>query len=272
MEKERLERFYTVLPWFNDPESKRGREYFRLTLGFMGKLLSHPWFEEARAGGRLRVLEVCGGAGFGGVALAKLLQEGGCEVELFISDLRDSTLKRAEKLAERELGRGIRTVCLDARKIHELDERFDLVLMYGLSTPHFDPWELVALLASAGEALRDEGIMALDESDRRYRIFLLAGYKWAMAEGEDKDPTISFHLGYDLKRGTLKRVYLKPGKEGPVTAELFMWGLAEVGAFMWCFFEELDLVPLREERHFILGRRPRRALRPGDLGTPCFLR
>jgi len=270
---DRLTRFYSVFPWFDDPESERGKAYFEVTLGFMGRLLEHPWVQEACARGRLKVLELCGGAGFGGIALAKRLQEKGVEAELALTDLREEALRRAAKWAKEELGREIETALLDAREAHKLGEKFDLVLMYGLSTPHFDPWDLVEFLAAAGEALEDRGILVIEESDRRYRIYLTAGYKWALAEAADERFTVSFHTGYDLYRGTVKRHYLDLRAPGaPVEMETFMWGLAEVAAFVWCFFGEVDLIQLRNERHFVLGRGPRRRLSPEDLRRPGLLR
>jgi SAM-dependent methyltransferase len=162
---------------------------------------------------------------------------------------------------------------VDARRVHELGEEYDLVLMYGLSTPHFDPWDLVRLLASVGQALKDGGIFVVEESDRRYRIFLTLGYKWALAETAEGKFTVSFHTGYDFHRGTIRRHYLDfSAPSAPVEMDTYMWGLAEVGAFVWAFFEEVDFLRLRNERHFILGRKPRRAVSPEDLRPPGFLR
>jgi len=44
--------------------------------------------------------------------------------------------------------------------------------MYGLSTPHFNPWQLERLFASVAQVLDDKGIFVVDEFDRRYTIFL----------------------------------------------------------------------------------------------------
>ncbi|NOX45330.1 MAG: class I SAM-dependent methyltransferase [Caldiserica bacterium] len=265
-----LGRFYEIFPWYDDPESERGRRYFEATVGAMEKLAQHPWI---RGEGALRVLEICGGAGFGGVALAKVLGQRGVAVDLTITDLRAEALERARAWGTETLGRKVRTRIADApREVHKLGEKYDLVLMYGLSTPHFDPWELVRLLASVGEALEDDGIFAVEESDRRYRIFLMIGYKWALAEAAEEKFTVSFHTGYDLHRGTIRRHYLDLGASGaPVEMETYMWGLAEVGAFVWTFFEEVDFLQLRNERHFILGRKPRRNLSPSHLRPPGFL-
>ena len=266
---ERLSWFYSVFPWFDDPWDERGRRYFEETLAAMGRLLEHPWMGALSARGRAEVLELCGGAGFGGVALAKLLTEKGVDVKLTITDLRPDALERAGKWAAEELGRDIETLVLDARQAHKLEREFDIALLYGLSTPHFDPWGLTELLASVGEALKDEGLFVVEESDRRHRIFLMTGYKWALAEAAGEKLAVSFHTGYDRYRGTVRRHYIDFGSgSGPVEMETFMWGLAEVGAFMWCFFKEVDFLQLRGERHFILGNGPRRAISPGDLSRP----
>ncbi len=266
---DRLIQFYSVFPWFDDPGSERGRAYFEETLAAMGRLLEHPWMGALSARGRAEVLELCGGAGFGGVALAKLLTEKGVDVKLTITDLRPDVLERARTFGAEELGKVPETQVLDARKVHELGKNLDIVLLYGLSTPHFDPWGLTELLASVGEALKDEGLFVVEESDRRYRIFLMLGYKWALAESAEEVLTVSFHTGYDRYRGTVRRHYIDFGSgSGPVEMETFMWGLAEVGAFMWCFFREVDFLQLRGERHFILGNGPRRTISPGDLSRP----
>lgn len=270
---EELARFYSIFPWYDDPWDEAGQRYFELTLGFMEKLINHPWIKELQGKERVRILEVCGGAGFGGVSLAKRFKERGTEVELAVTDLREEALERAARWGKEVLGEEVRARVLDAREVWRLGEKQDLVLMYGLSTPHFDPWGLVELFASVGEVLGKEGIFVLDESDRRYRIFLLMGYKWAMAEGRDENLCVSFHTDYSLYRGTCKRAYMRwAAASRPVYTETFMWGLAEVAAFMWCFFEEVDFLQLRNERHFLIGRRPRRRIRPGELERPPKLR
>lgn len=97
----------------------------------------------------------------------------------------------------------------------------------------------------------------------------MIGYKWALAEAAEEKSTVSFHTGYDLYRGTMRRHYIDfASGSGPVEMETFMWGLAEVGALVWCFFREVEFVQIRNERQFILGRGPRRAIPSGDLRRP----
>lgn len=268
-----LESFYEVFPWPEDPRSLEGRHYVELTREFMGKLLQHPWIDAWRKRGAVRILEICSGAGFGGITLAQLLNERGVKTELLLTDLRPSVLRKAEEWGGTVLREKFRTLAIDARNVHELGEKFDLILLYGLSTPHFDPWELIQILASVTAVLDDDGVFVVDETDRRYRIFVQLGYKWALAEGGEDKPTVSFHTGYNLYRGTCQRVYAKlTSGPQPVTMELFMWGLAEVAALMWVFFGEVDLLPLRDVRHFLLATHPRKAISPDDLKLPTFLK
>lgn len=84
---------------------------------------------------------------------------------------------------------------------------------------------------------------------------------------------MSFHTGYDVTKGTCKRTYINftnPTK--PVTTELFMWGLAEVGALIWTFFKDVDLLNLIGTRYFILGYKPRKILKPEEIKEPFVIR
>ncbi|RKX70284.1 hypothetical protein DRP53_05550 [candidate division WOR-3 bacterium] len=268
MEEDKLSQLYSVLPWPDNPESKAGQEYYETTLGFMKRLIQHPWLEEILSRRKkIRILEVCGGAGYGGVALSRTILNRASSVSLLITDLRKKALARAKKWGTQVIGKRVETLVIDVKKIHTLRRKFDLALMYGLSTPHFNPRELVRLLSSVSDRLEEDGIFVVDEMDRRYTIFLNVGYKWALAEGAEEDRlAVSFHSGYDPSKGTFKRVFIDLARRGtPVTLETFMWGLAEVAAMMWIFFKAVDLVQLRATRHFILGYRPRKILKPQDL-------
>lgn len=269
-----LSQFYSTFVWPDDPENERGQRYFERTAKFMEILVNHSWMKEIISKKEdIRILEICGGVGFGGIALSKILIDTGVNVHLLITDLRKNPLDIAKRWGRNILGREVETSVIDAREVWKLKERFDISLIYGLSTPHFSPWDIVKLFASVSEILADDGLFILDESDRRYRIFLNQGYKWALAEGEDEDRfVVSFHTGYDPIKGTCKRSYINlsnPSK--PVTTETFMWGLAEVGALMWTFFNDVDLVNLIGVRYFILGSTPRRGLKPQDLKEPTVI-
>jgi len=133
--------------------------------------------------------------------------------------------------------------------------------MYGLSTPHFNPWQLERLFSSVASVVANDGVFVLDESDRRYRIFLFNNYQWVLGEGSsDSKFCMSFQSGYSLKKGTFKRTYINFQAEQikPIDMETFMWGLAEVGAFMWPFFNDIDWIPLEGNHFFLVGAAPRK--------------
>lgn len=270
---QKLSNFYSAFVWPDDPENERGKEYFETAVKFMCTLTKHRWIKKMLSEKeKISILEVCGGVGFGGVALSKALARTGADVSLSITDLRKDALERARKWGSGILGKGIEVSVLDAREVHKLEQKFDIVLLYGLSTPHFSPWNMVRLFASVSESLVDDGVFVADEVDRRYNIFLRTGYKWTLAEGEGDNMVISFHSGYNMLEGMVKRSYINPSKlTEPVTAELFIWAPAEVGAILWTFFDDVDFLNLGRMRCFVLGFRPRRTITPDALNEPTIV-
>ncbi|NLI56588.1 methyltransferase domain-containing protein [bacterium] len=270
-----LSEFFSIFPWPDDPDSQEGKEYFERTVKFMEKLLEHQWIKQLLKKKKVKILEICGGVGFGGIALAKILSEKNIDVEILITDLREDSLRKAENWSIKMGIKNIKTMIMDAKEIGKLKDKFDIALLYGLSTPHFNPWELVKLLSSVSSVLSDDGIFIVDESDRRYRIFLVNNYQWALAEGSIENKfCVSFQTGYSLTKGTFKRTYINFSKT-PIKAlemETFMWGLSEVCAFIWTFFNDVDLIQLEGIRYFILGYSPRKKLKSSELKEPTLLK
>jgi len=263
-------RFYSLGIWPEDPYSGQGKKRYETALKDMETLLSNKRLQKLIEKREVKVLEVCGGTGIGGIALSKVLTNRGISVDLLVTDLRGEALEAARKFSYEETGSVARTALIDARETHRIGERFDLVLMYGLSTPHFNPWDLARFLSSAGEALSDDGFLAVEEVDRRYTIFLSVGYKWALYETlEENKPVVSFHAGYDFRNGMMKRVFWN-FKEEPFPMELYYWGFAELAGLTWLFFKDVDLVSLERARGFVVGIAPRRLLKPETLGEPSF--
>ena len=198
----------------------------------------------------------------GGAALAKILGEWGIETRLLVVDLREDALSRVG-----EWGVEAEVVARDALELHELGVKADIVLMYGHSAPHFDPWDFVRLLASVAQSVRDDGIFVAEEGDRRYAVFLARGYKELLVERAAGDAlVVSVHGSYDPVRGTVRRICVDLLERSRAELEAFLWGLAELAAFAWAFFEDVDLLDLdsRGTRCFVLARRPREKLRRED--------
>lgn len=270
-----LSRFYSIFGWPDDPDTEAGRRYLEATAQSMERLLKHSLVERMIAQRRkVRILEICAGSGFGGVTLAKTLMDKKIRFDLLLTDLRQDALAAGQRWGRQVLGQDVRIDQADAREVHRLRKKFDLCLMHGLSTPHFNPWDMVRILASVSQALTDDGLFAIDEIDRKYQILMVQGYKWAYAEGRDEENlTLSFHTGYDPVKGSCKRTFLGlKDLANPVTTDIVWWGLAEVGAMAWTFFKDVHLLNVSGMRHFLLGSHPRRALKPGDLKAPSMVR
>ena len=264
-----IEELYALNIWPTDPHSEFSQRRFREAVEVFGRLMEHDWFQELLRKEKVRILEICAGAGIGGVALAKVLMERGVDVELLLTDIRENDLELGSRWGSEVLGRKVDYVKMDSRRVHELGRRFDIALMYGFSSPHFDPWDMVRLQASVSECLADDGILIMDEGDRRYSIFYQTGYARILPERIDNERALlSLHAGYNFKRGTFKRAYLdlkNPSKT--VITEVYFWGLAELMAMVWIFFQDVDFYELRRGAGLILGYKPRRKIRIGDLQT-----
>jgi len=67
-------------------------------------------------------LEICGGVGFGGIALTKILSEKNIDVEILITDLREDSLRKAENWSKKMGIKNIKTMIMDAKEIGKLKE------------------------------------------------------------------------------------------------------------------------------------------------------
>ena len=275
---EDLSRLYRLVRWPEDPWSKEGRARYERALERFRSLREHEWISDVTGRGTVRVLDLCGGTGIGGVALAKALSEAGAKaVELTVADLRSDALEAAKRFSLEELGKEASTELVDAREVHTLGREFDVALIYGYTTPHFSPWDLSRLMASVSESLADDGVLLIEEQDRQYLIFYRGRYKdWLIEDLGPERLLVSVHKGYDPVRGVFKRASLDLlAREGPVVSEYCLWSLANLMTLSWLFFEDVDFSPHAGRGMYdgiVLARRPRRKIRAEDLRTPKVLR
>jgi ubiquinone/menaquinone biosynthesis C-methylase UbiE len=269
----RLESLYKNFPWPEDPYSPEGRGRHESAVKYFRELLGHKFFEDIVKKEELRVLDVCGGTGIGGVALAKTLSERGVKVHLTVLDLREAALRLAEKFSSEELGVPAKTRKTDARLVHTLGERFDVALLYGFTTPHFDDFSLVQLLASVASSLDPCGVFLVEEGDRFYSLTILGMYKDIYYEGDENKGVISLQVGYDPLRGVVKRLYFNPFTGERAVLEMRYWNLSTPLALAWVFFEEVDFFKYtgRNDRGIIVAKKPRSKLKPEELKLPGFL-
>jgi len=91
LESEEMEKFYTLHPWIEDPETPRGFERYQQELKVMEKLVAHPWLQELfKSNKSVSVIDICSGTGIRGVAFCKVLKNKDLEVSLALIDLRVS--------------------------------------------------------------------------------------------------------------------------------------------------------------------------------------
>ncbi|MEM4297989.1 MAG: class I SAM-dependent methyltransferase, partial [Nitrososphaerota archaeon] len=119
----------------------------------------------------MRIVDLCSGTGIGGIALAKNLLNLGIRADLPLLDLRRKALSKGEEFCSRELGFKPETLERDMLEDIGLRTTFDIALMWGYTTPHFNPWNWVKALANVSQLLKDDGLFIYDELDRTYTVF-----------------------------------------------------------------------------------------------------
>lgn len=265
MNEHELERMYRVYKFPEDPFGE-GRPRYEQALREASRILDHEWVREVvGSSDRISLMDLCGGTGIGGVAFAKKLIGMGKSVELIIVDLRESALKIAREFSRRELGFEAKTVVHDARRVHELGYSPDIVLIWGLSTPHFSPWDLVSMYASVSMMLGRNGIMIVEESDRVYTIFLTMGYKNVLCEhASGNSVVVTMHVGHDVLTGYTTRVAYDLVTREHVLMNAYFWDIASSAAFAWIFFEDVDFMAREGSRAtgYIIARKPRALFNP----------
>ncbi len=257
---EYFEKLYSVFRWAEDIRTGRGRKRFEESLSRFRELVKHPWVKEVlKDKEELVILDVCGGTGIGGIALAKVLQEAGMDVELIVNDVRGSALEKAKVFARELLNKEARAIKDNALNIHKHSVKADIALLYGFSTPHFNPYDMVRLTASVGRVLRHDGLYIVEEVDRMYNIMCLIGYKYVLPEiASEEEVVISMHAGYDVRKGVFKRLMLDLTTMRRSLSETYFWSVAGTAAILWVFFKDVDYLPMgRGTRGFLIARMPR---------------
>ncbi len=256
----RLEKCYSIRHWPEDLESPMGRKRFEEACDVFHSLLKHEWIAELlKNRNKVRVLDICGGTGIGGLALAKVLLDEGLGVELIVNDLRGSALERAKTYAKRLLNLDIEVLKEDAVNVWRHGLRIDVALLYGLSTPHFDPYRMVQLVAGTAWMLRPHGLFIVEEFDRVYGILCRVGCKDIVVDyaGEDR-VVLSVNAGYDSRTGTFRNIHLDLTDMRRVALSYRLWDIAGTAAILWTFFEDVDAVHIRSPLHgLLIARKPR---------------
>lgn len=260
---EYFENLYRLHPWIEDPFTSEGFKRYQDTVNEFKVLAKHKWLKELlKRKQDLKIVDLCSGTGIGGVSLAKTLIDLGVKVSLTFIDLRLSALSNAVKFCEKELGFEPRIVVYDVLELSKLslERTFDIALMWGLTTPHFGPWEWIKLLSNTSKILVDDGFFIYDEADRTYSIFYLVGYKEFLPELVEKDRVVvTLHKAKEFKSGYFSRLVLDMVNGEREEMKVYFWDLASSTAFAWIFFNDVDYIPTRKPyKGIVIARDPRR--------------
>ncbi len=263
-----MERLYRLISWQEDPESfkrrvEEGVERFRALLG-------HEWLSHIPGKGKVRVLDAMGGTGVGGISLSLALREAGADPELTVLDVRGPALELARRYSREVLGFEAHTVRASVEELPEAAEcPYDVIVVYGQSTPHLDPYQFVRAAAGMASCLSGDGIVVIDEGDRVYRIFYRVGYKDVFPQDVSAERlVVSYHAGYDPYKGVFRRLVVDHYTGEKAMAETRFWDIAGLAGILWAFFRDVDFQPDKSPTSgFILARSPRQ-LDPGDYLEP----
>ena len=216
--------------------------------------------------GYIRIVDVYSGIGVAGYALSKILLEHEYKVKLTLIDIRKDILLRAREWIKKELNIKPIIHVIDAKTMHTISEEYDIALMWGSSSPHFNPWDMNKLLASISYILNDNGLFIMQEADRFHNI-ITRGYRdiiYVEEEYENK-MVLDVLTGYDPLKGTYKRriINLKKPSE-KATLDLYYWSIAGLSALLWIFFRDIDVIEIPSQvlrpKYIILAHKPRKTL------------
>ncbi len=193
-------------------------------------------------------MDVCSGIGVAGYALSRMLVERGYRVELTLVDVRRDVLLRAREWIKSELGIELEVYAIDARTLHSLGREYDVALMWGSSSVHFDPWNMNRLLASLSHVLSGDGLLVMQETDRFYSI-LVRGYKEVLFLEDEHEgkAVLDVFAGYNPLKGTCRRRVIDlEDTSRRVSMDLYYWPVASLAALLWIFFEDIDVVEVQQ--------------------------
>jgi predicted RNA methylase len=248
-------------------------------------LKKHAFLKHLARKDKLRIIDVAAGTGIAGAALAYVAASQNKLVELIVTDARSSDLPLVHGWLKKSQGVYVKTIVSDATNLYEslkdYGNYFDVAILWGLSSPHFDPWKMARIYASVSYLLSDKGTMVLEEVDRVLNIFYKVGYKDFLPQvtQEGGKTIVSVHLGYNIISGTFQRAYyILPGFREVSKLSVRLWDIAGISALGWMFFRDVDIVgpdnhKVQGGNYVILLTSPRRSIEPYDLSEePSMLK
>ncbi len=257
---------YKLVRWPDSPTSEEGARRLEETIKVMEKLLDHEWLAQITGKDRVKIIDLCSGAGIASIALSRVLLSRGVTPEVVLVDLRRQALTEAVSHLE-AMGVKAKPLCDDVLKAYRHGIKGDIVMLYGLSTPHFSPWSLAALLASTTLMVNDNGVLVVEEADRFYSTCIRGkGVEGVYLElASENSVVLNMMLDYNPWTGMMKRMLFDVISRRQATLEVHLYSLSETGALIWCFYRKVDFIPSRSRfQGLILAKEPRRIENPEE--------
>lgn len=246
---------YELYFWPDDPSSERGQKYLQETVSYFQKLIDSSIISSKLLDkDEWNVLEICAGAGYGSLVFASLFPNK--KINVLVTDTRDLLMESARLSAMLGIN-NVNFRQIEAKQISDFNKNFDVIIMYGLSTPHFPPKEAINLYSKVKECLFDDGIFLVQEMDRRKVLFLDGNYhKKAYAEGYN-ERLVSEETGYNVEDGTVQRdYYSEKDPSNRVSSKSFFWSVAETDALLSLYWNRVEKVPLGGDKYFLISSEP----------------
>jgi len=258
-----LEKAYRIANWKDDPWTPEGRERYLSAIKKLGRLVKHPWIAELLED-ELSILDLGAGRGIGGVAFAKVLKERGSKARLVMVDIRRDAIRDALHFAKEE-GIEAEAYVMNALEAYKLG-KYEIILMYGATLTHFNEWNMIRLFASSTKALKENGVIVIEEIDRVNAIFE-KGFRDVIFESRDPEKlSLSIHSRYDLITGSYYRTFIRLREFEAVTIPVNFRSIAHIASTLWLFTKDVDISPTGEDAlYFVMGRSPRGIIDPEDL-------
>jgi len=250
-----------------DPVTPKGRARIAFLSDVFRRILE-PVASRWRGRDCVEAIDVCCGRGIGAAALVEALRSLGLEPRVTLVDRRREAVEFAESFVRSELDADARSVVMEAEEVYRLGRRFDIAIMAGFSSIHFDPWRMAKLGAAISEVLRDDGVFIMEEIDRLYKYVSRGVKDVSLARIASGRILIALHEpgDYDPLRGVLRVVLVDVGSGEMESLELHPWSIGGIAATLWIFFRRVRVVP-EDEISYVVAEEPRRAVRALDIAS-----
>lgn len=168
---------------------------------------------------RMRILDLCSGAGVHGLELARLGH----------SVLGVDFLPEMVRLASGNVQEGEECAFVTGDVLgYEPSQRFDLVTWFGNSIAHFNVNDMRSVLRRAGSWLEPNGVLVVEYADA---MRMLLQYRPVLVEGESAESggqVFSIHHRYEAERGSIVRTFVDISASKTFDVELYLWSPAIV--------------------------------------------